>query len=556
VKKQLLILPAVLLFTLLACNQSPSQPVATTVPEGGVVVAKNTKILSNSAIQQITSYSSATGQIRFQRQQGRQLLVQPEDGVISNPEALQAGDVINAGISEQTPYGLLQKVVSVQNVGNETIVDTAPASIEQVVQEGDVEDIQAPFVIDQTVLAQMQDNNLTRASATPKTVTVAGWQYQTAFPRTDLSNGAGLLFAKGNLNWNARIKLGLGFRWFKLKMFKAVVELDAAENFSLEGPGTGRQFDHTVVLARFPGRPIQAEFRIIDGGDLLTIKFKLVFTPYIEIRMNASGKISSQVFLNYTRQDNYQAGAEWTDANSWQPISQHRVLANRLVIAPSTAKVKFGIGPALGVVFYGKLEVKFIFFNFTVGLANANISVVALGFIEIDSDTTRTPRWILSAGIEVVSNLQGSVVGFNFNKTIPLVSTKRVLASGNGFNATTDGSNTLVTNVVRADVTGAQLAWSAISGVNGYQVERSQDGVVFAPPINIQSSSYTDPNVLAGQSYVYRVTTTLNSGNELSDTVLVTIPNPGGGGGGGGSCSLAAPTQLRAIATSRPIDPC
>jgi hypothetical protein len=571
-QKRWFALSAMLLLTVLACNQTLPQPIATQVPEvpnttapeapqqptttapvGGVVVAKNTKILSTSALQQITSFSSKTGQIHFQRQSGKQLATLAEDGALNNPEALQAGDVINAGITEQTPYGLLQKVVDVQNVGDEIVVDTTPVSIEQVVEEGDVEDIEAPFVVDQTVLAQMQDNNVTRASATPRTVTVAGWQYQTSFPRTDLSNGAGLLFASGNLNWNARIKLGLGFRWFRLKTFKALVELDAAESFKLEGPGNAQQFDHTVVLARFPGQPIQADIPILDIGRLVTIKFKLVLTPYIEIRMNASGKISSQVTMSYTRQDNYQAGVEWTDANSWQPILQHRVLANRLVLSPSTAKFKFGIGPALGVVFYGKLEVKIWIIKFTVGLANANISVVALGFIEIDSDTSRTPRWILSAGLEVISNLQGSIVGFHFNQSLPLANIKRVLASGNGFNSNIDGTSTLETNVVLADETGVQLAWGPVAGVNGYQVERSQDGASFDAPISMQSTSYVDPNVVAGQSYVYRVTTTLGSGDELSDTVVVSIPNPDTGGGG---CGLAPPTQLRAIATSRPVDPC
>ncbi len=541
------------LFT--ACNQTPSAAPAQRVvpPEGSVVVSKSTKVLSPSVVQQITSFSKDTGKLRFRRSGGLQTSQVRDPLEIEDPAQLQPGDVINAGISDSTPYGLLQQVTNVTTTGDEVVVDTQPVPIEQVVQDGQIENVETPFTVDQAALAQLQSSGgRTPGNATTQALTIAGFRYQTGFQNVDLSGGTGNVLASGNLDWNATIKMDIGFRWFRLNLFKTFVELDASERFTLNGPRPASNLDYTVVLARLPGRPIQLSIPIFDAG-VLRLRFKIVITPYLEIRMNLRGETSAQVYMNYTRQDTYQAGIEWTGNNGWQPVKSHVIRANSLSVLPTNANLKFGMGPAVGFVFYGGLEIRFLFFTFTIGLANANVSVVMLGFVKLDANSTRTPQWILSGGLEAVANAQGSIVGFGFNHTTPLFSIERRLASGNFGLQSSDPNELLTPNVSQLEPGSVGLTWPTISGSSSYRVERSSDGETYSTLADGTGMTLTDTSVQPGATYFYRVSAMNSSGVAGSGMITVTAPRPPRGDPD--PCQYRATTQNQNVTVQRPRDP-
>lgn len=54
------------------------------------------------------------------------------------------------------------------------------------------------------------------------------------------------------------------------------------------------------------------------------------------------------------------------------------------------------------------------------------------------------------------------------------------------------------------------VTWNAYDGAASYQVLRKSDGQPFAPVATTTTTSYLDTNVVAGKTYVYEVTTTIN----------------------------------------------
>lgn len=522
---------ATLLFGVLtACNQTQvAAPTPVEPPKGSVVVSSKTRVLSEGALRRITSFSTETGQLRFRRDSTVQPSMVRDPSEIEDPAQIQTGDVLNGGITPTTPYGLLQEVTSVETKGDEVVVQTRPIAIEQVVEHGEIEDFEAPFTVDQAALAQLQATERAQRS-TPQAVTLAGFRYQTGFQDVDLSNGSGLVKASGSLDWSARIKMDLGFRWFRLNMFKTYVELDATERFTLSGPGPASNIDKTVVLARFPGNPIQITVPIyslsVAGIPILRTRFRIVFTPYLEIRMNLRGETSGQIYMSYTRQDTYQAGVEWTGNNGWQPIKSHVIRANSLALAPTNANLKFGMGPAVGFVFYGGLQIRFLFWTWTIGLANANVSVVMLGFVKLDANSTRTPQWTLNAGIEAVANAQGSVIGFNFNHSTTLFSIERRIASGNFGSLTATPTEHLTPSLSQLEVGSVGLTWTPVTGSSSYLVERSLDGETYDALTNSSSMTWTDASVQPGGTYLYRVSALTPSGTAGVGVLMVSVPRP------------------------------
>lgn len=53
-------------------------------------------------------------------------------------QSLNTGDIIAVGITNTTPTGALRKVTSISTSGNQTIVQTTPATLEQTMQSGSV----------------------------------------------------------------------------------------------------------------------------------------------------------------------------------------------------------------------------------------------------------------------------------------------------------------------------------------------------------------------------------------------------------------------------------
>jgi len=55
--------------------------------------------------------------------------------------------------------------------------------------------------------------------------------------------------------------------------------------------------------------------------------------------------------------------------------------------------------------------------------------------------------------------------------------------------------------------TGVSLAWTAVAGATGYAVERSTDGVTYAPAGTTTATSFNDPGLWGSMRYFYRVAT-------------------------------------------------
>jgi hypothetical protein len=97
---------------------------------GGTVIPSTTKVLDDSTMQNLSSIS----------EDGATLTLSETTPTL---ESLSPGDVIVSGVSNTTPNGLLRKVTNVSKVGNQVLVQTTQATLEDAIQQGTVEVSQA-----------------------------------------------------------------------------------------------------------------------------------------------------------------------------------------------------------------------------------------------------------------------------------------------------------------------------------------------------------------------------------------------------------------------------
>jgi hypothetical protein len=101
---------------------------------GRIVLANDLKMLSPELIAQMEPVNEESDTITAAQLDATGGVIK---FVMADPQTFSKGQVISTGITEDTPYGLLRKVVDVNEVGNEVFVTTEQAKLEDAIQEGE-----------------------------------------------------------------------------------------------------------------------------------------------------------------------------------------------------------------------------------------------------------------------------------------------------------------------------------------------------------------------------------------------------------------------------------
>ena len=348
--------------------------------EEETIIPETTEIIDEETEQAIVSVSEDQSTIVFSTS-------------TTQIDRIEPGDIIVMGITDQTPYGLLRKVTSV-NRGltkeSQVIIDTEFAVLEEAIQKGHweynqilkPEDIKKGFVFPEGIRPVRG-----RASTTldhEYEINVILYD-EDDNPATTEDN----IMATGYLAFNYQIIFNGDINWFTLKyfLFENIIQTDSKLDISI---GASVSIDDLADIGDVTiGEPIP--FTPVTVPCPPPVGFPLVFFPSIELKVGIEGEAHIVLKAGIRQTASYTAGIEFTEGN-WQNITT----SPQVDYYEDHIEVNGGIhviahaGPKLNCKLYK--------------VAGPYCKI--FGYLDFEADTTLDPWWDLDAMLKVLAGLE------------------------------------------------------------------------------------------------------------------------------------------------------
>jgi hypothetical protein len=300
----------------------------------------------------------------------------------------QVGQIISTGVSDETPYGLLRKVVDVNQVGSEVLVTTEQAKLEDAIEEGEFSVTYSQFSSSlDSVASSLGGGALMKAAPKP----IAAPIEIDLIDEVLYNDGQG-----GQVTANGRIYITPDF-FFHVDVSGATIQELTFEN-------------RTVIDANievFSGVKYEIHENIEIYKKLLPpiavpeMPF-VVITPKIVVSVGLDGQVSSGVTLGARYKNNASVKVAWAN-NNWD-ITQNGN-ATSTYIAPefkATLSARVYARPRLELLLWG------------VAGPYAHID----GYYKFIASPQNNPWWTLDLGIDAVIGV--SIKIFKFVELNPL----------------------------------------------------------------------------------------------------------------------------------------
>jgi len=377
-------------------------------------LSPNTRILTPAARTALVYASADLSVLRFQ------------DASLS----FEPGQILVSEDTAVIPDGMLRRVLSVKAVGNLTELQTEQASLEDAIENGDLQEVE-PLSLDdieeRTIATEgvevlingqplppliPQGLGHPAASLTPQaTKTVGKLELKIKDKVLCQLDGDSKVVMNGSFYADFKVFASAKLKLFKLKHFDAGVEMNEKSTIRLTGECSKTLFQKEVELARFKMR-----VRTYWIGPV-----PIVVRPEIVMTAGANGKISAKVDFTATHEFHARYGVKWDKGDGWNSINEK---SQSFTFTPPKFSVSLNaegyIGARAGLRFYG--------------LASAFVHPKI--FAEFDASVTapqNTYKWGLDAGFRVGVGAEASLFGRELGKVEKdLVEFRKTLASGSG----------------------------------------------------------------------------------------------------------------------------
>jgi hypothetical protein len=316
------------------------------------VVPATTKPLGSQALGALKSISSNQSVLTFKG--------------AGAPTTLAAGDVIAAGVSDATPDGLLRMVTSVsQGASGTVIVDTKPATLDQAIASGS-------FVV--------SSDSASQTSSTSALQSHASKPLKQRIDRS-LSCGAGASISlTGSVTLQPRWKVSVHLGGSPSAKFTA----SFTESASLAAAAEANANCSLSPVPLLP-HPLHLPTIAVFVGFV-----PVVVEPEVQFYLTASGSVTAALSTSVTQTFTASAGVDYQNGG-YHPFSTVKNSFTFVPPAPPTvtADAKAAVGPELDLLFYG------------VGGPELD----AQASLDLSVDTTKTPWWTLSGGLNIGGGL-------------------------------------------------------------------------------------------------------------------------------------------------------
>lgn len=318
-------------------------------PTTEVVLGEQTRILDDAALASLSAVSPDGSVFTF---------------AAGDPavDAVQPGNVLVLGVSEHSPYGLLRKVEQVTSSGNELIVTTSQASIEDAVQEGDLQ-------ISYDLLPEAATEMIPAHSGITFRNASAGADPAASLGHTfvvdlrcvpldldgDPGNGEQQITIDGTLEFTLGFRLDIKVHWFKLQ--KVEFAVFAGESVSLQATG---DFEATIEERIELGSIRFSTIRFMAGPLPVWITPKVVLWAGLdgsvaaELSTSLTQGASVEPYIRWTRADGWDSGIDFiNDGCNFQPPEAAASCSAKVYAGPELQMLLYGVaGPLLGAEAY------------------------------------------------------------------------------------------------------------------------------------------------------------------------------------------------------------
>lgn len=382
-------------------------------PTTEIEIAPNVKVLSQSMISHLNEVDTNTFTLVF-----------------SNTTANDfpaVGDILAAGVSEKTPYGLLRKITAISSNNNTITCQTTTARLDEVILKGKIE-LKKEKMLPSKVKQIHLEPGVTMSPT--KETDVLG--FDLSFEKSIGGNGAAIAYGS--------VYFEVGFN-FSLDVDVAPPDVNLTTSIEFDQNATigvranGSWVTTTLQLAEIEFLP----WTVMAGP------VPIVFVPHAALKLTAEGSSASYVETFASENFNSELGIkydeDWSLINDWEPAPSYELSwpnlstnANFILkCGPEVSLKLYGMtGPFFDLVARSTLDAQVNGDNYTMTFAialeaNAGLEVSLLGFFDWDTEFNLLNKEIASLNLNneplpvvlrIVSPSDGSFVAIG--TTVPV----------------------------------------------------------------------------------------------------------------------------------------
>jgi len=309
---------------------------------------------------------------------------------------LAVGQILVSEPTPKAPYGLLQKVMSIQQAGNTLTVQTEEANIGEAIEQGEAEfrqtlkpgDLQAARALAQSVRFSNGLSSYSSQSGVRPMLSLDFSFNEVLYDQDNNPSTTGdQVRVQGKLLFDVQNGFDAGVSWKKVLgvptypngvYFKAALGIKYESEVRVSS-GVSFSLSKEIKLAEYTFQPITVFVGPVP----------LVFVPQLVVKASASGQIAAEISYAATLNIGAQACMEYKSG-----FSNCSTFGKNLSAGPTSAKVSANARASLlgeaNVLLYG-----------VVG-PYAKVGP----YLELDAQIPRNPVWKLNAGIEAFLGLQ------------------------------------------------------------------------------------------------------------------------------------------------------
>jgi len=366
---RLLLFVIIIISLLLSCSKKTTEPDVLQP-----VVSDNTIVVGNNVQNPITGVTDT------------EVIITGD-----NPEQYQVGSVIVSGITAEAPNGLLRKVLNKQINGDQVILTTENARLEDAFDQLELNITQSLKTTDIKSSNRMSKGVTFHSDA--KNPYVFNYDIDEEF---ELGNNV-TMYVTGNLNltlgydFQTQITLLQGLKYLKFEGY-------VTSNGNLEMETTGNfNYEDEIELYQHNFAPITFVVPTPIGP------FPIILVPKVVVILNIDAYGTATVTASVTTSANASAGVIYNKPD-WSTINNKTVNFNYTPPDLSASmNAVAGAGPRFEVNLYGI----------------AGPFARAKGYLELDANVNSTPWWTLRGRFTVDAGVEFEVLGYVANYTVP-----------------------------------------------------------------------------------------------------------------------------------------
>ena len=270
------------------------------------------------------------------------------DGSSAFAQGLQPGDVLAAPPNQVASEGFLRKVSSVQNQGSDVLVYTEETDLDEAIDYAETDqsvdlvqgDITSVQYADGRKLSAAQLGNLVRPQGS---VTLAS--VNIPIPDVQICTGDNNTKITANGSFSASLKafLNVRFRWFSLREAETGLQANQSLNLKMSG-----QCRYDLFSVEYPVARINFATKVLWIGPV-----PVVITPYIDVKVGATGNITLQASFDITQSYSGRYGVRWQKGSGFSPIKESTFTVTGLDSLSASLSLTGYLKAEAGMKFYG-----------------------------------------------------------------------------------------------------------------------------------------------------------------------------------------------------------